>query len=60
MKIFSQLAALLLLVGYASGEIAAIRGSATVVSESTKDETNALVAEATVRTNTVYPLVGVT
>lgn len=40
MKIFSQLAALLLLVGFSRGELAAIRGA---VSETAKvDETNAV------------------
>ena len=41
MKIFSQLVALLLLVGYASGELAAIRGATTKV-----DETKAVAEKA--------------
>ena len=35
MKIFSQLAALLLLLGYVRGEVAAIRGATTAAADAT-------------------------
>jgi hypothetical protein len=51
MKIFNHLAALLLLVGYAYGDLAAIRGAVSTVSETTPaDETTPVAAEK-VRSN---------